>query len=86
MLQIILPRFSSNLLIHIRLYNCLTEKTWYKYYLIVLQGEFTDEGTETHFEIGAHSAKIKGYTTGKRREGIQHKLFVDEVEIPEAKE
>lgn len=49
-------------------------------------GEFTEEGTETHFEIGAHSAIIKGYTTGKRREGVQHKLFVDEVEIPEAKE
>jgi len=55
-------------------------------YIDFLQGEFTDEGTETHFEIGAHSATIKGYTTGKRKEGIQHKLFVDDVEIPEAKE
>ncbi|KAI8777949.1 fas apoptotic inhibitory molecule 1 [Biomphalaria glabrata] len=49
-------------------------------------GEFVDDGTETHFEIGSHSAYIKAVTTGKRRTGILHQLFVDGVEIPEAKE
>ncbi|BFZ22389.1 hypothetical protein BsWGS_25428 [Bradybaena similaris] len=49
-------------------------------------GEFVDDGTETHFEIGNHSAFIKATTTGKRRDGIVHQLFVDETEIPLAKE
>lgn len=49
-------------------------------------GEFGEDCTETHFQIGAHSAIIRGYTTGKRKDGVQHKLFVDEVEIPESRE
>ncbi|KAK6181483.1 hypothetical protein SNE40_009325 [Patella caerulea] len=49
-------------------------------------GEFVDDGTETHFEIGAHSAYIKAVSSGKRKSGIIHKLFVDDNEIPEAKE
>lgn len=52
------------------------------------QGEFTDEGTETHFALGEtlHSAYIKAISSGKRRGGILHKLFIDDQEIPEAKE
>lgn len=52
------------------------------------QGEFTDEGTETHFALGEtlHSAYIKAISSGKRRDGIIHKLFIDDQEIPEAKE
>uniref|UniRef100_A0A0B6ZCF4 Fas apoptotic inhibitory molecule 1 n=1 Tax=Arion vulgaris TaxID=1028688 RepID=A0A0B6ZCF4_9EUPU len=49
-------------------------------------GEFVDDGTETHFEIENHSAYIKGTTTGKRRDGVVHQLFVDDTEIPPAKE
>lgn len=45
-----------------------------------------DDGTETHFEIGAHSAYIKAISSGKRRDGLIHQLFVDDSEIPEAKE
>ncbi|XP_046357576.1 fas apoptotic inhibitory molecule 1-like [Haliotis rufescens] len=44
--------------------------------------EFVDDGTETHFEIGAHSAYIKICSSGKRRSGLVHQLFVDDVEIP----
>lgn len=55
--------------------------------LILLQGEFVEDGTETHFAIGDnHSAYIKAVSSGKRREGIRHTLFVGDVEIPEAKE
>ena len=51
------------------------------------QGEFVDDGVETHFQIGGvHSAYIKALTTGKRRDGVVHQLFVDEQEIPLAKE
>ena len=48
------------------------------------QGEFTDDGTETHFLIGSHEAYIKAVSSGKRREGIIHNLIMDEVEIPPA--
>ncbi|RUS75885.1 hypothetical protein EGW08_016344 [Elysia chlorotica] len=49
-------------------------------------GEFVDDGTETHFQIGSHSAFIKAKTTGRRRDGIVHELYVDEIEIPLATE
>ena len=51
------------------------------------QGEFVDDGTETHFTIGeTHPAYIKAVSSGKRREGIIHSLFVADVEIPLSKE
>ncbi|CAL1541717.1 unnamed protein product [Lymnaea stagnalis] len=49
-------------------------------------GEFVDDGTETHFEVGSYSAYIKAITTGKRRDGIVHQLYVDGAEVPLAKE
>jgi len=57
-------------------------------YIVCSQGEFTDEGTETHFALGQtlHSAYIQAISSGKRRDGIVHKLFIDEQEIPPAKE
>ncbi len=53
---------------------------------LILQGEFVDDGTETHFTIGPNQAHIKAVSSGKRRDGIVHKLFVNESEIPLAKE
>ncbi|KAJ6665462.1 hypothetical protein lerEdw1_003303, partial [Lerista edwardsae] len=49
-------------------------------------GEFVEDGTETHFSIGAHDCCIKAVSSGKRREGIIHTLIVDDREIPEALE
>ena len=46
-------------------------------------GEFTDDGTETHFAVGTQPAYVKAVSSGKRREGIVHKLYVEEHEIPE---
>lgn len=40
-------------------------------------GEFTDEGTETHFEINNRPCFIKARSSGNRREGIVHILFVN---------
>ncbi|XP_005104659.1 fas apoptotic inhibitory molecule 1 [Aplysia californica] len=59
-----------------------TLDVWVNGRIVETAGEFADDGTETHFEIGSHSAYIKAITTGKRRDGIVHQLFVDEVEIP----
>ncbi|XP_013392071.1 fas apoptotic inhibitory molecule 1 isoform X1 [Lingula anatina] len=49
-------------------------------------GEFTDDGTETHFAIGEHSCYVKAVSSGKKREGIIHSLIVDGQEIPWTKE
>ena len=46
-----------------------------------------DDGTETHFEIDAtHSAYIKATSSGRRKDGIVHSLFINEAEIPVATE
>ncbi|XP_063610077.1 fas apoptotic inhibitory molecule 1-like, partial [Penaeus indicus] len=49
-------------------------------------GEFVDDGTETHFDLGGHPAYIKAVSSGNRREGIIHSLIVDNTEIPESVE
>ena len=46
-------------------------------------GEFTDEGTETHFTIANTPAFVRAESTGNRRKGIVHKLFVHDSEVPE---
>lgn len=50
------------------------------------QGEFVEDGTETHFTVADHSCCIKAVSSGKRKEGIIHTLIVDSREIPEAVE
>lgn len=65
-----------------------TLNVWVNGKVVETTGEFTDDGTETHFALGEtlHSAYIKALSSGKRRDGIIHKLFIDDQEIPEAKE
>lgn len=47
-------------------------------------GEFTDEGTETHFEVSDRACYIKAFSSGTRRGGILHVLYVDDKLIPDA--
>ncbi|KAK7482060.1 hypothetical protein BaRGS_00026644 [Batillaria attramentaria] len=50
-------------------------------------GEFVDDGTETHFEIDStHAGYIKATSSGRRKEGIVHQLFINDAEIPLATE
>ena len=39
-------------------------------------GEFTDEGTETHFTVGSHSAFIRAVSSGNKRKGLVYSLLV----------
>ena len=52
----------------------------------VPQGEFTDDGTETHFEVGKKPAFIRAVTSGDKRQGLVYSLYVQEQLIPEYKE
>ncbi|XP_071942986.1 fas apoptotic inhibitory molecule 1-like isoform X1 [Antedon mediterranea] len=47
-------------------------------------GEFVDDGTETNFHIRDHSCYVKTVSSFKKKEGILHALFVDDVEIAES--
>ena len=52
------------------------------------QGEFVDDGTETHFSLpdSSFSACIKAVSSGKRREGIIHTLIIEGNQVPETDE
>jgi len=50
---------------------------------VEVAAEFTDDGTETHFNIGKQAAYILNVSSGNRRIGIIHKLLIDDNEVPE---
>lgn len=66
--------------------ECLPSSSFLILNLFCLQGEFVEDGTETHFTLGDMPAYIKAVTSGKRREGIIHSLIVNNTVIPEANE
>jgi hypothetical protein len=59
---------------------------WLNGQRIDADAEFTDDGTETVFQIDDRRAVLKAISTGYHRSGINHALFVDEIEIPIANE
>lgn len=60
---------------------------WVNGQRIDAEAEFVEDGgTQTVFDIAGHSAVLKAVSTGFRRSGINHALFVDDNEIPVAKE
>ncbi|UJR23683.1 hypothetical protein I4U23_026666 [Adineta vaga] len=71
-------------------YRVVLEKdtldVWVNGQRIEANAEFTEDGTETAFDIAGHAAILKAVSTGYRRQGINHVLFVDGNEIPIAKE
>ena len=46
-------------------------------------GEFTDEGTETHFAVNGSPAHIRAVSSGDRRKGMVHQLIMEESVVPE---
>ncbi|XP_073708471.1 fas apoptotic inhibitory molecule b [Garra rufa] len=47
-------------------------------------GEFTENGSETHFAVENHECCIKATSSGRKRNGIVHSLLVDGIRIEEA--
>ncbi|KTG41088.1 hypothetical protein cypCar_00001366 [Cyprinus carpio] len=47
-------------------------------------GEFTENGSETHFAVENHECCIKASSSGRKRNGIVHSLLVDGLRIEEA--
>ncbi len=50
------------------------------------QGEFTDEGTETHFTVASHSTFIKAVSSGNKRKGLTYTLALDGSELEPVKD
>ncbi|XP_002411712.3 fas apoptotic inhibitory molecule 1 isoform X1 [Ixodes scapularis] len=48
--------------------------------------EFVEGGTEMHFQVGPCQAYITASSSGSKREGILHSLFMDGKQIPESAE
>ena len=46
-------------------------------------GEFTDEGTETHFAVNGAPAVIRAVSSGNRRKGMVHELILQDSVVPE---
>ena len=71
-------------------YRAVLEKDtldlWLNGQKVESEAEFTDDGTETGFMINHHRVILKAISTGYHRLGINYALFVDDVEIPIAKE
>ena len=62
-----------------------TMDVWVNGVVLETAGEFVEDGTETHFEIGSHNCVIKAVSSGKMKEGIIHSLIMDGTnEIPES--
>ncbi|VDK48086.1 unnamed protein product [Anisakis simplex] len=49
-------------------------------------GEFVEDGTETHFEIGNSSCYVKASSSGKKKVGVIHRLYVNGNEVPPAEQ
>ncbi|XP_030638653.1 fas apoptotic inhibitory molecule b [Chanos chanos] len=63
-----------------------TMDVWCNGQRLETMGEFADNGTETHFGVGNHECCIKAISSGRKRKGIVHTLFVDGMIVPEASE
>ncbi|KAI1728831.1 fas apoptotic inhibitory molecule (FAIM1) domain-containing protein [Ditylenchus destructor] len=65
---------------------CLEKDTmdvWVNGSKAVTTGEFIDNGTRTHFEVGQNvSCYIQSESSGKRQVGLIHKLYVNANYIP----
>ena len=45
-----------------------------------------EDGSETHFEIKEHNCYIRAVSSGMKKPGIVHTLFIDGNEIPQTLE
>ena len=45
------------------------------------QGEFVDDGTETHFEVGGQPAYVHTTSSGSKSGKMQHTLYVNEQSV-----
>uniref|UniRef100_A0A1I7X8R9 PDZ domain-containing protein n=1 Tax=Heterorhabditis bacteriophora TaxID=37862 RepID=A0A1I7X8R9_HETBA len=57
-------------------------EVWVNGQKIDTAGEFVEDGTETHFEIGRHVCKITATSSGKKKTGVVHELYVDGQHVP----
>ncbi|VDL77803.1 unnamed protein product [Nippostrongylus brasiliensis] len=60
-----------------------TMEVWVNGSRIDTAGEFVADGTETHFEVGHHVCKIRAASSGRKKIGVVHELYVNGEPIPQ---
>ncbi|CAJ0596592.1 unnamed protein product [Cylicocyclus nassatus] len=60
-----------------------TMEVWVNGNKIDTAGEFVADGTETHFEVGRHVCKIRATSSGRKKIGVVHDLYVDGEPVPQ---
>ncbi|CAF1543525.1 unnamed protein product [Rotaria magnacalcarata] len=55
---------------------------WVNGQRVEAEAEFTDEGTETIFDIAGHPTILKAVSSGRRNNGLHYTLLVDGCDIP----
>ncbi|KJH41395.1 Fas apoptotic inhibitory molecule [Dictyocaulus viviparus] len=78
-----IPPLSYGGLLKLMLFNVLCKEAIHPKSLKAILGEFVADGTETHFEIGRHVCKIKATSSGRRKTGVVHHLYIDDDQIPQ---
>ena len=53
---------------------------------LFFQGEFTDNGCETHFTVAEHSGYIKAVSSGHKVTGLNYSLVFEDIELKPVKE
>uniref|UniRef100_A0A1I7TX97 Fas apoptotic inhibitory molecule 1 n=1 Tax=Caenorhabditis tropicalis TaxID=1561998 RepID=A0A1I7TX97_9PELO len=59
-----------------------TMEVWANGSNIDTAGEFVDNGSYTHFELGKTSCRIVAKSSGKRKTGLLHTLYVNNTLVP----
>lgn len=54
--------------------------------VLAMQGEFTDNGCETHFNIDKHPAFIKSVSSGHKVKGLIYSLVLLGIELKPVKD
>ncbi|CAF3536402.1 unnamed protein product [Rotaria sp. Silwood2] len=75
---------NKEVLLHDCLFKLVEKDTldlWVNSQRIEADATFSDEGGEIVFDIGGHQVNVKAISSGNPRLGINHVLFVDEVEV-----
>ncbi|CAJ0941813.1 unnamed protein product, partial [Mesorhabditis belari] len=61
-----------------------TMEVWANGKKIDTAGEFVEGGSETHFELNRQVCVIRAISTGRKKTGVAHELYVNNTHIPRA--
>ena len=70
----------------VSLEKCLSRLTTFTCDCPTVQGEFAENGTETHFSVGSYSVFIKSVSSGNKMRGLLYSLNIEGQEFHPVKD